>query len=208
MTALSPGTSGTPLPAASTLPHAGPPAPPHRTAAPISLHRVLVPTPFGPVVLLAGERGLRGLVLPPPPLLSPRPRGEPHAPAHGEEGDEDTGGWLAAAARQVRDYLLGLGCRLEVPLDLRGSPFQLRVWSAARRIPWGATVTYGELASRLGDARLARAVGRALSRNPVPLFVPCHRVVAADGLGGFAAGSWWKRRLLALEGHAVPTRHA
>ncbi len=111
-----------------------------------------------------------------------------------------------AAARLVRDYLAGRGQTLAAPLDPPGTPFELRVWAWTRRIAYGTTVTYGELASRLGDRRLARAVGRALARNPLPLFVPCHRVVAAAGPGGFSAGAWWKLRLLSLEGIFLSTR--
>jgi methylated-DNA-[protein]-cysteine S-methyltransferase len=90
-----------------------------------------------------------------------------------------------------------------VELDLEGVPaFERRVYQTARSVPAGATITYGELASRLGDARLAREVGQALARNPFPLVVPCHRVIAAGGkLGGFSArgGQRTKQRLLAIE---------
>jgi len=91
-----------------------------------------------------------------------------------------------------------------VPLDLTGvAEFEQRVYAAARRVPPGDTVTYGELADRLGDPGAARAVGRALGRNPVPIVVPCHRVLAAGGrTGGFSApgGVSTKMRMLAIEG--------
>ena len=86
------------------------------------------------------------------------------------------------------------------PLDLRGSPFQLRCWEVLRKIPPGELIAYGELAELAGSARAARAVGSAMRRNPVPLFVPCHRVVASNGPGGFGAGLAVKERLLRLEG--------
>jgi len=91
----------------------------------------------------------------------------------------------------------------ELPAVLDGTPFQMAVWREARRIPYGRTVTYGELARRLGKPGAARAVGLALGANQVPLIVPCHRVVAAGGLGGFASGEGLKEELLRLEGAGV-----
>jgi methylated-DNA-[protein]-cysteine S-methyltransferase len=122
----------------------------------------------------------------------------------------------ARAERQIREYLAGRrrpldhargrpewveGRRFTVPLDLSGlSPFHRRVLQATRRIPYGRTATYRDLARRVGRPRAARAVGQAMARNPVPLVIPCHRVVAAGGgLGGFSGGLDLKRRLLALE---------
>jgi len=87
-----------------------------------------------------------------------------------------------------------------VPLRLRGTRFQLAVWGALQEIPYGQAVTYGELAELVGRPRAARAVGRAVGTNPLPILVPCHRVVAAGGLGGYGPGPSWKERLLALEG--------
>lgn len=84
------------------------------------------------------------------------------------------------------------------PLALRGTAFQRRVWRELLAIPYGHTTTYGELAHRVG-CRSARAVGQAVGRNPVAIVVPCHRVVAADGLGGYAYGCDVKRALLAME---------
>lgn len=91
-----------------------------------------------------------------------------------------------------------------IPLDLDGTPFQCAVWEGARTIPWGATETYAGLAVRIGRPKAQRAVGQALGANPVPILVPCHRVLAAKNrLGGFSAGLHWKRALLILEGHAL-----
>lgn len=89
-----------------------------------------------------------------------------------------------------------------IPLDLSGATFfQQSVWQAARAIPWGETVSYGDLAKRIGRPTAVRAVGRALGANPIPIIIPCHRILAADGgLGGFAAGLAWKELLLMLEG--------
>jgi methylated-DNA-[protein]-cysteine S-methyltransferase len=90
----------------------------------------------------------------------------------------------------------------DLPLDLdQGTEFQRRVWQETLKIPYGETRTYLEMAVRLGDRSLARAVGMALGANPIPLIVPCHRVIASDGsLGGYSGGIQVKRALLKLEG--------
>ena len=86
-------------------------------------------------------------------------------------------------------------------LDPRGTPFQLRVWQELRRIPRGQTISYGELARRVGNPKASRAVGQANAVNPIPLIIPCHRVIAADGsLGGYSSGPDRKRWLLRHEG--------
>lgn len=111
---------------------------------------------------------------------------------------EDVAG-LAEAARQLQEYARGERREFQLELDLAGSEFELRVWNALRAIPWGQTRTYGEIARAIGDPGAARAVGRANGCNPLPIVVPCHRVVSSTGLGGFSAGLEWKQRLLALE---------
>jgi methylated-DNA-[protein]-cysteine S-methyltransferase len=89
----------------------------------------------------------------------------------------------------------------EAPLDLKGTPFQLRVWQELQKIPRGRTISYQELATRLGNPKAARAVGRAVGANPIPIIIPCHRVIAADGsLGGYSSGLGRKRWLLRHEG--------
>ena len=109
---------------------------------------------------------------------------------------------LRDARRQVERYLAGKSRSLDFPLDLSGgSPFQRRVWRTALRIPYGRARSYGWIASKLGGKQHARAVGGALGANPVPLIVPCHRVLAHDAsLGGFSGGLSVKRKLLQLEG--------
>lgn len=104
------------------------------------------------------------------------------------------------AANQVQEYLAGKRMAFDVPVRLEGSPFQLQVWDAIARIPYGSTASYGEVAAAIGNPRSLRAVGSASKRNPVPLIVPCHRVVGADGsLVGYAYGLPLKRLLLDLE---------
>ena len=117
--------------------------------------------------------------------------------------------WRRAAGPFVRvqaqllEYFSGARRRFELPLAPRGTPFQLRVWRALCAIPYGETLSYGELARGLGLVGGARAVGWANGANPLPIVVPCHRVIGADGtLTGFGGGLHIKRSLLALEGAA------
>lgn len=102
---------------------------------------------------------------------------------------------------QLREYLAGDRKNFDIPLDLAGTPFQMAVWEALLEIPYGHTVTYGELAKRIGRPGAARAVGNAVGANPVPILIPCHRVVPkSGGIGNFGPGPEWKARLLRLEG--------
>lgn len=106
-----------------------------------------------------------------------------------------------AVARELHEYLEGRRRRFTFAIRPQGTPFQRRVWHALETIPYGATRTYGDIARAVGAPGAARAVGQANHRNPIPLVIPCHRVVAAGGkLGGYGGGLAWKRRLLALEG--------
>ncbi len=106
-------------------------------------------------------------------------------------------------AMQLHAYLAGRRHQFDFPIAPHGSPFDQQVWHALQAIPYGETRTYGEVARSIGRPQGARAVGRANGRNPIPLVIPCHRVVAAGGrLGGYGGGLDLKRRLLDLE-----TRH-
>ena len=101
---------------------------------------------------------------------------------------------------QLDAYFRGSRQRFDVPLELRGTPFRRRVWEELQRIPFGAALSYGELAKRLGDSKLSRAVGAANGANPVSILVPCHRVIGANGrLTGYAGGLGNKEALLSLE---------
>jgi len=105
-----------------------------------------------------------------------------------------------AAITQFGEYFAGERRLFDLPLAPRGTEFQLRVWRALREIPYGQTISYGELARRIGKPSASRAVGLANGANPLPVIVPCHRVIGADGsLTGFGGGLPIKRRLLALE---------
>jgi methylated-DNA-[protein]-cysteine S-methyltransferase len=110
------------------------------------------------------------------------------------------------AARELAEYSAGRRRAFSVPVRLDGlTPFRQAVARALRRVPFGRTVTYGELARRAGRPGAARAVGGAMASNPVPILVPCHRVVAVNGLGGFGGGLALKRRLLEMEGVEAPS---
>jgi methylated-DNA-[protein]-cysteine S-methyltransferase len=107
---------------------------------------------------------------------------------------------LIKAERQLNDYFGGRRKRFSVKLDLRGTPFQRKVWRALLKIPFGETRTYGEIARQLGHPTAARAVGAANGKNPISIVAPCHRLVGSDGkLHGFAGGLKAKADLLKLE---------
>ena len=111
---------------------------------------------------------------------------------------------LAPAVDCLNRYFAGEAEQLNQPLDLQGSRFQMQVWTSLRQIPMGKVATYGDIAVRIGRPGGARAVGQACGRNPVVLFVPCHRVVAANGgLGGFGSGLSLKQALLDHEGASL-----
>ena len=109
---------------------------------------------------------------------------------------------VQAVRRELSTYFAGVPTDFAaLTLDPRGTPFQLRVWQELRRIPWGQTISYGELARRVGNPKASRAVGQANAVNPIPLIIPCHRVIAGDGsLGGYSSGPDRKRWLLRHEG--------
>ncbi len=164
----------------------------------MSLYYTTMESPFGPLTLVATPMGLCRVGLP----------GEGRAaleewlarwvePAPLEENPAA----LSAAVAQLREYFSRLRRGFDLPLDLRGTPFQQQVWAELRKVPYGQTVSYGELARRVGRPGAARAVGQAVGANPIPIIVPCHRVVGADNsLVGYGGGLEVKVALLRLEG--------
>lgn len=107
---------------------------------------------------------------------------------------------LSDAVRQLEEYFAGGRTAFDLPLRLAGTPFQRRVWQELQAIPYGTTISYGELARRIGEPGASRAVGMANGRNPIAVIVPCHRVIGANGhLVGFGGGLGRKRTLLDLE---------
>ncbi len=110
------------------------------------------------------------------------------------------------ASRQLGEYLAGERKVFDLELDLRGTPFQNAVWKTLAAIPWGRTATYGGIARKIGSPGASRAVGAANARNPIPIIIPCHRVIGKDGsLTGFGGGLDLKRKLLEIEGHTFPS---
>lgn len=148
-------------------------------------------SPLGPLLLVARDQALVELRFADGDTLDERP----------DDGDEDpTHEVLAATIAQLDEYFAGSRREFDLPLAPRGSDFQQQAWAALLTIPFGETISYGEQARRLGDPRKARAVGGANGRNPIPIIVPCHRVIGADGsLTGFSAGMSRKVWLLEHE---------
>jgi methylated-DNA-[protein]-cysteine S-methyltransferase len=148
-----------------------------------------VDSPIGELLLVGEGRALHGLHM----LDGPRP---PRIAAGWERHDE----YFAPVRRELDEYFAGSRTAFGVPLTVAGAPFDQLVWQQLRRIPYGETISYGELARRIGHPSAARAVGMANGRNPISVIVPCHRVIGADGsLTGYGGGLERKRFLLELE---------
>lgn len=131
------------------------------------------------------------------------PAGSVAAPAEAARND-DTPPLLQEAARQLAAYFAGKLRRFELPLRPAGTPFQQRVWAALCEIPYGEVRSYGAIAARIGSPKSARAVGRANHGNPLPIVIPCHRVIGASGaLTGYGGGLPIKEYLLRIEGYRL-----
>ena len=147
-------------------------------------------TPVGRLTVAGDDDGLRYVLF----------ENSKYGAADRDEWTRDAGA-LREARRQLLQYFAGERRQFELPLRPAGTPFQLTVWRALEEIPFGATSTYGELARRIGAPRAVRAVGAANGRNPLPIVVPCHRVIGSDGrLTGFGGGLPVKQFLLVHEG--------
>ncbi|WP_173923366.1 methylated-DNA--[protein]-cysteine S-methyltransferase [Agromyces sp. Marseille-P2726] len=163
----------------------------------MSRRHTTLPTSLGDLLVVADGDALVGIYF-------PEHWHPPAAGSIGVEVDRRSDELFHRLDAQLREYLDGRRLDFELPAAATGDEFQQAVWSMLRGIPYGSTATYGELASRLGDHRLARRVGNAVGRNPLSILVPCHRVVGADGaLTGYAGGLERKRFLLELEGAPV-----
>ncbi len=156
--------------------------------------------PWGWVAITASEKGVTSID------LSSSDRGARQSPV----GDDAAAFIVKEAQAQLSSYLNGSRREFSLPVDWSiGTPFQRKVWKAIMRIPYGRARSYQWVAMRVGGKHYARAVGMALGANPVPIVVPCHRIIAHDGsLGGFACGLPMKRRLLSLEGTLTQLRNA
>jgi methylated-DNA-[protein]-cysteine S-methyltransferase len=157
-------------------------------------YRTTLDTEFGTLTIAGDDEAVTHLELPgttPPsgPAPTPGPQGLPEP--------------VRAARAQLTEYLGGRRTTFDIPLSFGGTAFQHEVWAALAGIPYGETISYAELARRVGRPQAFRAVGQANGANPLPIFLPCHRVLASGGkIGGYGGGLPLKRRLLALEGVA------
>ncbi len=146
----------------------------------------------GPLTIVSGAQGLESICY----------------GHHEPEGAVWDLGANAAAARQLDEYLCGNRQNFDLPLAPKGTLFQRSVWDQLVEIPYGETRSYGEIARALGKMGAARAVGMANNRNPIPIIIPCHRVIGANGsLTGYAGGLDVKAQLLALEGALLTKEH-
>ena len=154
-----------------------------------------IESPVGPLVIAADEAGLRHIEF-----------HENRHPANRHDWRGGDNAILQVAERQLDDYFAGTRRNFDLPLAPVGTAFQRSVWQALADIPYGQTISYATLARRLGNPDATRAVGAANGRNPLPIVLPCHRVVGADGgLTGFGGGLPTKDFLLRLEG-ALPAQ--
>jgi len=169
-----------------------------RYAAGVRLAYHIMSSPLGLLFLARTERGLRFLDF--LERKSLKRAFAIHAEAVPDAKWEPSLLQLKPVVDQLDSYFCGNLTRFDLPLDLAGTAFQLKVWQALCRIPYGTTCAYGQIAKALGQPGAARAVGLANNHNPVPIIVPCHRVIGADGsLTGYGGGLPRKRRLLDLE---------
>ena len=158
-------------------------------------HSLGVETPIGRLLLVGNDRAITNLLLPasaPSPAASSYPgpgEGGARVPDHLREG-----------ARQLGQYFEGSRTAFHLPLEMSGTDFQCQVWQTLGEIPYARTISYGELAQMVGRPKAFRAVGNANGKNPLPVIIPCHRVIAGDGgIGGYGGGLNAKRWLLDLE---------
>jgi O-6-methylguanine DNA methyltransferase len=170
-----------------------------KSDVPTPTHGIPIPTPDGEFIARYSRQGLCGLEFPSgtkrrkKEMVTARPAAQVRR-------------WHAAVSKALRLALAGRPLKTPPPIDLSsGTQFQQRVWHTLRKIPRGQTWSYAQVAQAIGNPKAVRAVGGACGANPIPVFVPCHRVVAANScLGGFSGGLNWKRVLLRREGVTLP----
>ncbi len=158
-------------------------------ASEMSMQYTTSDSPIGPLLLAGNDSGLHFLSF----------AAEKRAVTPRRDWIENSRPFVEVI-HQLRAYFRGELTQFDVPLCLEGTPFQLRVWENLRTIPYGETISYGQLARRIGKPEAVRAVGTANGSNPIPIIVPCHRVIGSDGsLTGYGGGLPVKEKLLALE---------
>jgi methylated-DNA-[protein]-cysteine S-methyltransferase len=158
----------------------------------MSISYTFVPSPFGKVLVAWGERGLVRVGI----------RGDAERASAGWRFDPSLD---CDATRQLGEYFEGERRSFDLPLVMDDTPFRTRVWRALARIPFGETASYRQVGDWVGSPNASRAVGMACASNPLPIVVPCHRVIGADGrLVGFGGGLGMKQAMLAFERSVVP----
>jgi methylated-DNA-[protein]-cysteine S-methyltransferase len=151
-------------------------------------------TPAGRILVAGDQSALKEVR-----FLKERP-GQVEVPDHWRQGERP----LREALRQLRLYFAGKLKTFDIPIEPEGTSFQQRVWQALRGVPFGETASYGQIAKAIGQPKACRAVGAANGRNPIPIIVPCHRIIGSNGaLVGFGGGLGVKQALLRLEGICV-----
>ena len=160
---------------------------------------IIFKSPWGWMGIVESLKGIQVIVL---PKQSKRAVESDLSAQFSESVQRGTSPSLEAARRQLLDYLTGRRKSFDLPLDLTGgTTFQRQVWRTLQRVPYSKLRSYRWIAARVGGSQYARAVGNAVGANPLPIVIPCHRIVAHDAsLGGFSCGLSMKRKLLSLEG--------
>jgi methylated-DNA-[protein]-cysteine S-methyltransferase len=162
-----------------------------KTTLPITYSEI--DSPIGRLLLYGTSRGLSGIFM-------TRQR---HFDGKQKDWKRDDARW-SSVARQLREYFDGKRRDFDIPLDVEGTEFQMKVWNALCKIPFGRTASYADIARQIGNPKAMRAVGMANGRNPVSIVVPCHRVIGADGsLTGYGGGLDRKKVLLDLESRVL-----
>ena len=168
----------------------------------MKLNYFIFNTSLGWMGVSGSQDGLRRLILPQPsPEQAWQLLSESGLSYHTKRLNEAETNYFGDLPERIRHYLSGEPISFPDKFNLSwASPFQKRVWEVAQSIPYGEVRTYAWVASELGMSKAARAVGQALARNPLPIIIPCHRLICSDGsLGGFSGGKGWKRRLRRIE---------
>ncbi|MCG0278904.1 MAG: methylated-DNA--[protein]-cysteine S-methyltransferase [Thermanaeromonas sp.] len=174
------------------------------SATSLTLYWEKIPSPLGHLMAVFSPSGLCRLAFPNEPLENVIASLNSIFP---QATIKEKPGVAKELAQQLQEYFLCRRKSFDIPLDLRGTPFQLLVWKALAQVPYGTTKTYGELAKAIGRPKASRAVGRAVGSNPVGIIIPCHRIIGARGdLRGFGGGLDIKEKLLILEGALLKNR--
>ena len=160
----------------------------------MTIHYTRIDSPIGPLLLAASDAGMHTIEF----------HDAKHPVRRGDDWEQSAHPLLERAKQQLGEYFAGERHAFDLPLAPQGTPFQRQVWETLATIGYGETLSYGQLAARIGRPSASRAVGAANGRNPLPIVLPCHRVIGADGsLAGFGGGLPTKQFLLSLE-RALP----